>query len=134
MPDLVYVDLLAAEPPLEQRPRAAVAHFGRHLIDAGEGPPWEVDHPIVAFDPDALTAVEHQLAAGPGHRLYRGPSVMVDGAGVHTPVEELYWSETVALRMEPLKASIARVEFAASQWGAVYQGLRLGQPAPARTP
>lgn len=134
MLDPICVDLLDDSKLLEQALHEALAEFGRSTIDAGDGPGCEVDHHLVAIDPEVIATVETALAAGPGHRLYAGEQTIVDPVGLHTTVYELYWSEIIALSVGPLRASVERVRLAADQWGAAYQGLRLSPAAIPRGP
>lgn len=123
---MAYIDLLDDSESLDEKLRHLLSHFPRHRLDVEETPLGELDHHVIAFDPQTLERVEQALGAGPGHKLYSGPNTMVDAVGVHTDLHELYWTEHVALSMLALHDSVLRVQSVAQDWGAVHQGIRVG--------
>jgi hypothetical protein len=125
-----YLDLLDDTLPLGRRLRAALSHFGLDPDFIAAAPQWEIDHHLIPFDAQALERVEEALEPWAGRRLYSGESVVVDPAGVRTPVHELYWSEVILLSLARLMDSISRVHAVADQWGAIHQGLRVSGTSP----
>ena len=122
---MAYIDLLDDSESLDEKLRHVLSHFPRHRLEVEEPPFGELDHHVIAIDAQVLARVEQALSAGPGHKLYSGPTTMVDAAGVHTELHELYWTERVALSMAALHESVLRVQSSAQDWGAVHQGIRL---------